>query len=71
MLSEAGKKQRIHPAATMYQNTDSIVQPANLPANDFVHPSIWDFRENFWAARRRPYIVFTFTGSVRNVRNDV
>ena len=25
----------------------------------------------FWAARRRPYIVFTFTGSVQNVRNDV
>ena len=25
----------------------------------------------FWAARRRPYIVFTFTGSVRNVQNDV
>ena len=25
----------------------------------------------FWAAGRRPYIVFTFTGSVRNVRNDV
>ena len=30
------------------------------------HPQIL-----FWAARRRPYIVFTFTGSVRNVRNDV
>ena len=26
---------------------------------------------HFWAAKRRPYIVFTFTGSVRNVRNDV
>ena len=26
---------------------------------------------SFWAAGRRPYIVFTFTGSVRNVRNDV
>ena len=25
----------------------------------------------FWAAGRRPYIVFTFTGSVRNVRIDV
>ena len=26
---------------------------------------------HFWAAGRRPYIVFTFTGSVRNVRNNV
>ena len=25
----------------------------------------------FWAAGRRPYIVFTFTGSVWNVRNNV
>ena len=25
----------------------------------------------FWAAGRCPYIVFTFTGIVRNVRNDV
>ena len=25
----------------------------------------------FWAAKGGPYIVFTFTGSVRNVRNDV
>ena len=25
----------------------------------------------FWAALGGPYIVFTFTGSVRNVRNDV
>ena len=25
----------------------------------------------FWAAGRRPYIVFTFTGSVWNVQNDV
>ena len=25
----------------------------------------------FWAAGRRPYIVFTFTGSVRNICNDV
>ena len=25
----------------------------------------------FWAAGRRPYIVFTFTGSVRNIWNDV
>ena len=27
--------------------------------------------QSFWAARRRPYIVFTFTGSVRNVWKDV
>ena len=26
---------------------------------------------DFWAAKGGPYIVFTFTGSVRNVRNDV
>ena len=26
---------------------------------------------SFWAAGRRPYIVFTFTRSVRNVWNDV
>ena len=25
----------------------------------------------FWATGRWPYIVLTFTGSVRNVRNDV
>ena len=33
-------------------------------------PVIFD-DDNFWAAGRRPYIVFTFTGSVWNVRNDV
>ena len=26
---------------------------------------------SFWGAGRRPYIVFTLTGSVQNVRNDV
>ena len=26
---------------------------------------------DIWAAGRRPYIVFTFIGSVRNVRNNV
>ena len=33
--------------------------------------SISELARLFWAAGRRPYIVFTFTGSVRNVRNDV
>ena len=31
----------------------------------------WLFIAHFWAAKRRPYIVFTFTGSVWNVWNDV
>ena len=37
----------------------------------FSEPILCFFVGNFWAAGRRPYIVFTFTGSVRNVRNDV
>ena len=38
--------------------------PPELVSKFFSHPP-------FWAAKGGPYIVFTFTGSVRNVRNDV
>ena len=36
----------------------------------YVHGTIYK-THYFWAAKGGPYIVFTFTGSKRNVRNDV